>query len=316
MADETLTEVDPAKDYYSLLGVTHSADTTVIRAAYKALAQKYHPDRHMDDESAAQQTMAELSEAYAVLSDPRKRSKYDSLRGNDTFEEATTFEEDAGEEPDTAEDVSIERAWNTASEYYPQLLALEARLAKASKPLASEFKTRVVESKAYHDASTLALTAETAFLESYFGANEGILDFARLLVLSGNKAAARDLNTAIKVLGEGTDSGTIIAGIRRKYQLSPKVTGVVSTAEFASLNGETETDLIDRVSSGAIEGVQLGPGWYEELDDKQKLIKKRVQEPWIGRTAPPSRRFLTPLLNVIGIATLSVFLFAVVLALV
>ncbi len=69
------------KDYYSILGVSKDADEVVIRAAYKALAQKYHPDK-VNSELRPSHTarMAEINEAYAVLCDPIKKSNYDSYQ--------------------------------------------------------------------------------------------------------------------------------------------------------------------------------------------------------------------------------------------
>lgn len=68
--------MDSNKDYYAILGVLPTAEDIVIRAAYKALAQRYHPDRtgHSSEANAA---MAEINEAYSVLADPEKRDKYD-----------------------------------------------------------------------------------------------------------------------------------------------------------------------------------------------------------------------------------------------
>ena len=65
------------KDYYRVLGVLRNAEEIVIKAAYKALAQKYHPDRVPDHEKdIATQKMMEINEAKDVLLDSRKRSDY------------------------------------------------------------------------------------------------------------------------------------------------------------------------------------------------------------------------------------------------
>ncbi len=60
--------MNPDTDYYAVLGVLPSADEVVIRAAYKALAQRYHPDKRNTDAPNSDQRMAELNEAYSVLS--------------------------------------------------------------------------------------------------------------------------------------------------------------------------------------------------------------------------------------------------------
>lgn len=64
------------RDYYDILGVGRDASTSDIKAAYRRLAVQYHPDRNPDD-PAAEEKFKEASEAYAVLSDAEKRSRYD-----------------------------------------------------------------------------------------------------------------------------------------------------------------------------------------------------------------------------------------------
>ena len=66
-------------DYYEVLGVESDAPAEQVRAAYRKLALKYHPDRNRDDAAAAARMKA-LNEAYAVLSDTPKRAEYDALR--------------------------------------------------------------------------------------------------------------------------------------------------------------------------------------------------------------------------------------------
>ena len=64
------------RDYYQVLGVAPDADLKAIERAYHALALRYHPDRCKDAD--ASEHFKEASEAYAVLSDPEKRQRYDA----------------------------------------------------------------------------------------------------------------------------------------------------------------------------------------------------------------------------------------------
>jgi curved DNA-binding protein len=66
------------KDYYKLLGVESKATKDEIKRAYRKLALKYHPDRNPGD-NQAEEKFKEINEAYQVLSDLEKRSRYDQL---------------------------------------------------------------------------------------------------------------------------------------------------------------------------------------------------------------------------------------------
>ena len=70
------------KDYYAVLGVAPEASVTEIKKAYRALAQLYHPDRLSpeDDPQAAGDRMVGINEAFAVVSDKKKRAAYDHQR--------------------------------------------------------------------------------------------------------------------------------------------------------------------------------------------------------------------------------------------
>ena len=65
-----------SKDYYSVLGVGRGADDAELKKAYRTLARQHHPDKNPGD-ARAEDRFKEISEAYAVLSDPEKRAHYD-----------------------------------------------------------------------------------------------------------------------------------------------------------------------------------------------------------------------------------------------
>ncbi len=65
-----------SKDYYEILGVSRDADEKAIKSAFRRLARKYHPDVNPNDKEA-ERRFKQISEAYEVLRDPKKRAQYD-----------------------------------------------------------------------------------------------------------------------------------------------------------------------------------------------------------------------------------------------
>ena len=64
------------RDYYEVLGVSRNASDGDIRKAFRSLARKFHPDKNPDD-SDAEKKFKEVQEAYAILSNPEEKRKYD-----------------------------------------------------------------------------------------------------------------------------------------------------------------------------------------------------------------------------------------------
>jgi len=75
----------PKRDYYEVLGVPRDASQEDIKKAYRKLAMRFHPDKNKGDK-AAEEKFKEASEAYAVLSDPEERKKYDARGRADAYE--------------------------------------------------------------------------------------------------------------------------------------------------------------------------------------------------------------------------------------
>jgi molecular chaperone DnaJ len=66
------------RDYYEVLGVSRDCSAEELKKAYRRLAMQYHPDRN-DGNKQAEERFKEVGEAYAVLSDPQKRQRYDAF---------------------------------------------------------------------------------------------------------------------------------------------------------------------------------------------------------------------------------------------
>ena len=72
--------VNHQKDYYQVLGVSEKASFDEIKKAYRKLAVRYHPDKNPSNVKEAESKFKEISEAYYVLSDEKRRSQYDQMR--------------------------------------------------------------------------------------------------------------------------------------------------------------------------------------------------------------------------------------------
>lgn len=103
------------KNFYQTLGLLNVADDVVIKAAYKALAQKHHPDKHKTNKEFHTQVMADLNEAYAAIGTKARRKAYDEAikRSAQAHRQAHAQTSPKQREPSTQEDL-IERLQNAA----------------------------------------------------------------------------------------------------------------------------------------------------------------------------------------------------------
>jgi len=210
--------MDINKDYYAILGVLPSAEDVVIKAAYKALAQRYHPDKTELDRATAHHKMAEINEAYTVLKNHDTRKEYEEARGTGTQNGDTVFEDDPGTQSG-AQAGPIDEQWSMATTFYPELKEIDERLSKISWRLALAFRAYLVDSREYENAPGVAKSFEREFLEVYFGSKDKIKALALQLIFSGNREATRALNKAVKMFGEKASEERIIAKIKALYNL-------------------------------------------------------------------------------------------------
>lgn len=191
--------MDKNKDYYGILGVVPEAEEVVIRAAYKALAGRYHPDKVGEDGNSR---MIQLNEAWEVLSNREKRREYDQLRKR-VFSSDQVFGDDT-EDLLVTED-PLEEDWKFAVSYYNDLNTIEKRLRKISWRLAYSYKANMISEKNYDLRNKIAKDMENRFLESYFGTNKEVLGFAKKLIFEVNdKVLLKQLNMAIMKLGDSS----------------------------------------------------------------------------------------------------------------
>ena len=187
------------KDYYRILGVLDDAEDIIIKAAYRALAQRYHPDKWSGDQAEATKRMTDINEAYSELSDASKRKKYDEeffkfkSRNEESEEPSETFDEQELDE--------IDEAWMLASEFYPSIKAHFDELRKINSVLANTFKMGLVESKNFDQSSSIKKQYEQEYLKRYYGDNEFVRGFAKFLLTNNQKKAAVRVNTIVRLMG-------------------------------------------------------------------------------------------------------------------
>jgi len=225
--------MDTTKDYYAILGVLPTAEEVVIRAAFRALAQRYHPDRFEGDAQEANRKMTEINEAYSILSDVDKRKKYDRVRGSSTQPGDSYFNGDADDIPPHYD--PLERDWAVAVKYYSDLQEIESHLSKISWRLGYSFRAYLLDEKLFEDRKCVADAMENKFLELYFGTNSNLVAFARELIEGDHKRAAKALNEAVRILGSNIDAARVIKKIQREFLSS----NIGSDAVLMSMHGIT-----------------------------------------------------------------------------
>lgn len=208
--------MDVNKDYYAILGVHPSTEDIVIKAAYKALAQRYHPDCYKGPAAEAHAKMVLINDAYSVLSNNDTRAEYDRQRGSNTQSAESAFEQD----DDYTNNSLYNKDWEVALEYFEDLKKIEERLKKLSWKVALSYRCFMLETKEFVHRHKYARDLEEGYLRTYFGKKKEIVDFAKDLIYSNNRSAALELNKVVRVLGDSIDQKTVIAKIKDKFKLN------------------------------------------------------------------------------------------------
>jgi curved DNA-binding protein CbpA len=201
------------KDYYRILGVLDDAEDIVIRAAYKVLAQKYHPDKWKGDKAEATRRMSDINEAYGVLSDTAKRKQYDSTR------DKAEYQEDSEEDEWNNYDSSLVEAWDIGIEFFPELNAEYEKLKRMNLQLANTFKLKLIENKCFDEGVKISVNMQQEFLTRYFGSDNKITKFAQSLINSNYKDTLKYLNKVINIMGQSVKAEVVINKVLEKYPI-------------------------------------------------------------------------------------------------
>jgi curved DNA-binding protein CbpA len=223
-------------DHYSTLGVLPEAEGIVISAAYRALAQRYHPDKFPGDPVEAHKRMSAINEAYRILGNEKLRAEYDAIRGKDNHADYQSAENEESEDAFADALCELESRWLVATEIFPDLQPIRDSLSKISKSLAFSFVTLLLHSKRYKERVDIANTLERRFLERYFGTDAEVVAYAKSLIATGHRDAARTLNNLVDVMGSDVDHALLLRKVEKQYRI-----------QAAKLNNEYLLQLVAKV---------------------------------------------------------------------
>jgi hypothetical protein len=217
------------KNYYRILGVLDDAEDVVIRAAYKALAQRYHPDKWKGPSDEANKKMADINEAYSVLSDSLKRKVYDE----NFFKQNARNDAENVKDEDASDDLDDEfQGWKMATEFFPRLSLEFNELRKISSVLANTFKMFLLETKDFKNSRKIAQKLQDEYLAKYYSEDKYVQNFARLLLREGFGVAAIEVNKVLRFMG---DSVTLAMIKQRVYEKFPETKSIESPSSNVDL---------------------------------------------------------------------------------
>jgi curved DNA-binding protein CbpA len=205
------------KTFYQILGVLENAEEAVIRAAYKVLAQKYHPDKFEGDQAYATRRMQEISRAYEVLSSQESRQAYD-----DELRRTGFFESDIGGNDEEQLISDDEESWKLACEFRPGLVKLASDLRLLRDALENQFKALLLETRRFDIAEGLAEELRKSYLATYFGSNPEVQKFAHYLLTNKRRKDALILNKAVGIMGDSVKPEELIKYVNDRSEYKEK----------------------------------------------------------------------------------------------
>jgi curved DNA-binding protein CbpA len=179
-------------NYYELLGVDIKAEAIVIRSAYKAMVQKYHPDKAVDQKEIDKylEKTKLINEAYNVLSDEFKRKQYDERFLKNKKSEKTQNNEGVKKDSDSSSKKQSNQSsddWETVIKYFPDVNTYYNELKEISEVLAAEFKLSILNKKEFKKAKAFSEELKKRFFGDIFGDNKECNDFALWLLKNKKK---------------------------------------------------------------------------------------------------------------------------------
>ena len=209
------------KNYYAVLGLDSSASIEVIKAVYRVLAKKYHPDTYSGNKDKGEKIFKKINEAYQVLSNPSKKEEYDKSR-EDTHKNANDYEaSDYNDEnqSDDFYDSEDKKKWEVACDIYPEIKDYRAMLRKININLSIAYVAHLLETKNFDKAEIIFQHYKENFLSRYFSSDKYIHEVILELIERNYRHIALEVNKTIQVVGNPSDAKRFMKKILSKYNL-------------------------------------------------------------------------------------------------
>lgn len=189
---------DPSKDYYAVLGLSSQADPEVVKAAHRALAKKFHPDRNQDDDGEPKQKFHDIQEAYEVLCDDDRLKQYLRLRAQVKMQEQMQMTRAAGPHLRPRVYLKLDDRWEHLVRKYPELSQHYAKFCFMSHKLGNQFKLIILGTQDHGRFGRVAAKLERQFYRKHFSCHRNLQTLARKLADNHRRHAVRMLQGEIK----------------------------------------------------------------------------------------------------------------------
>lgn len=265
-------------NHYQTLGLLQSAESAVIKAAYRALANIYHPDKNSDPKASA--AMQNINIAYAILSDAKKRSDYDSsLIFFDNKVDASDFESKSPYKEDP-----LSEKWEIALRFNPVIDRYCKHLEKLSWVLGFSYKIQVLEGQDFKNANKIYQDLRFEYLSKFFGKATDVMNYAEEFILANKIDAAVYLNKIIVVMGANVTLDQLASEMKKQYPESVSAINEVRLYTrianvdgygFSLLDSDLAIKLVE-INGGSVDSKFLGK--FETIIGGNKICHRNRDE--------------------------------------
>lgn len=234
---------------YEILEVSEDSSADVIKAAYRILASKYHPDKVANGAMFRNKSMSDINEAYRILSNEILKIEYDrklsiereinkKFNSNQIKKDSNHYSAFRGNQEE------IEK-WEIAEQYHPELNKISKHLYKISEDLFSKYAKIILEEKKYHSIKSIADHMEIDFLKNNFGISPRAQHFGKKLLLSNFIPAAEKLKLTIRTVDDKVKISDIEKKICQEFNINTFYKSYINELKLLKKNDPIITESIE-----------------------------------------------------------------------